>query len=124
ARRLFAEPAVGFLAALLLMFSGMGFQVFVSYLLFIIVPSIWFVYFLASFFQTIGRSEGDRRPAARLHLVGLTFCLMLVMSTYIPFYFLTALLTGAAAFCLVYADSLKFMASAAGRFVRANKRFT
>ena len=91
-RRLTGDISSAFLAAVLLLFSAFSTRIFDSYMLFVSVPIIWFFYFVVSFFQKPGR----------FHVLGVTFCLMLLMTTYIPFYFLVALLSFLVVFSLVY----------------------
>ncbi|NCB50193.1 MAG: hypothetical protein EOM53_05945 [Alphaproteobacteria bacterium] len=95
-RRLTADISSAFLAAVLLLFSAFSTRIFDSYMLFVSVPIIWFFYFVVSFFQKSGR----------FHVLGVTFCLMLLMTTYIPFYFLVALLSFLVVFALVYFSAL------------------
>jgi hypothetical protein len=95
-RRLTGDISSAFLAAVLLLFSAFSTRIFDSYMLFVSVPIIWFFYFLVSFFLKPGR----------FHILGVTFCLMLLMTTYIPFYFLIAFFSFLVIFFLVYFSAI------------------
>ncbi len=82
-RRLFPEEFLAYLGFLLFLFSGVGMTLFTQVtLILLFVPAIWFFYFLVEFYQT-------RRTASVLLL---SFTLMLIATTYIPFYFATVLM--------------------------------
>ena len=76
------EDFWAFMAALLLLFSSLGTNIFMSYILFVVVPMIWFFVFLSYFIQT----------HKIFSFIGMTLCLMVLLTTYIPFYFLTILI--------------------------------
>ncbi|MBF0618907.1 MAG: YfhO family protein [Candidatus Omnitrophica bacterium] len=80
-RRLFTGKLLPLLAVLFLLFSSLGHKAFESYLLLIIVPAIWFFYFLLGFME-----EFRKR-----FLLGAVFSLMIINTTYIPLYFYTFL---------------------------------
>lgn len=73
------DKRLAVLAYFLLMFSSLGTLNFSSFLLLIFVPMVWFFFF---FFRFIEQYD-------RISALGMTFCLMLIVTTYIPFYFLT-----------------------------------
>ncbi len=94
-RLLFASPLTGYFVVFSVVFSTLGTLAFNSYLLLILVPEIWFLYFLLVFFR-----------APRFNaLIGMTFCLMIISITYIPFYFLTVILCALTGFALVVKQS-------------------
>ncbi|MCK5580758.1 MAG: hypothetical protein KAJ18_05740 [Candidatus Omnitrophica bacterium] len=104
-----ARPA--FVAYILLMFSSLGTRLFDSYILLVFVPMVWFFYFLVAFSQ-----QQDRK-----HALGLTFSLMILVITYIPFYFVTIFLCFLLSFCLLYPCRLKSFLADTGSFIWKNK---
>ena len=77
------DSTVAFIAYLLLIFSSLGTKVFESFIILIFVPMVWFFYFLISF----------TREPRKHHLLGIIFTLMVIVTTYIPFYFVTVFLS-------------------------------
>ena len=72
-----------YLAYLFLLFSGLSLSIFNQiHMMHIFVPSIWLFYFLFRFSYT----------SQTKHFLGITFCLMLIMVSYLPFYFMTLFL--------------------------------
>lgn len=114
ARTLFKDRAIAFLACILLLFSSLGTRLFASYIILIFVPIIWFAFFLVSFTQN---PRGYK-------LFGLTLCVMVIVTTYIPFYFLTAFLSFLLIFCLVYLRQLKSILARYLRFFLSHKTIT
>ena len=82
ARRLFGSGRLAYLAGVLLTYSGLG-VCFLQQMtiLLIAVPGIWFFFFLV----------GLLKAPSRRDLAGLTFTTMVMVSTYMPFHFLTIL---------------------------------
>ncbi len=79
---IFKDRTIAYWAWVTLLFSSLSFLVFIQLVLLLMwVPSVWFFYFLVKFVQ-----EGRRSS-----FVGIVFCLMVIMTTYLPFYFLTVL---------------------------------
>lgn len=76
--RIFKDRICAFMAYLLLMFSSMSTVLFSSFLMLSVVPIIWFFYFLLSF---------SEKPE-RWSFLGMIFTLMIIVTTYLPFYFL------------------------------------
>jgi len=74
-RRLTQNPSSAFLGFALFLFSSMSIKLFESYIVFVFVPLIWFFYFLIAFSQ-------DHQPR---QIIGLVLCLMLLVTTYVPF---------------------------------------
>jgi len=97
AKCIFEDRKMAFLAYILLMFSSLGTRLFASYIILIFVPMIWFFYFLVSF----------TKEPKDYKLLGLTFCLMVIVTTYIPFYFFTSLLVFMLLFFIIYFSHLK-----------------
>lgn len=82
AHQLLRNQSASYLAFLLFLFSAIGTRIFDSYILLTAVPAIWFFFFLISFHQ---------HPSRRA-MLGMTFTLMIILTTYIPFYFLTGVI--------------------------------
>jgi len=111
-KRFFQDTFLAFCAFLLLMFSSSGIPVFFNYCEVVLnVPSIWFFYFLYSFFQTF-----EKR-----FFLGLTFCLMIIMITYMPFYFLTIFLVMALGFSCLYPRKTLELVSKIFAFAKQHK---
>ena len=113
ARLVFQDCFLASIAYILFLFSSWGSQLFYNYIILIFLPIIWFFYFLLSF--------ANRR--IKSSLLGMCFCLGLIMTTYIPFYFLIVLLTF---FCfyflLYYKEFLSFLKDSC-IFFQKNKGF-
>lgn len=82
AHQLLRNHFASYLAFVLFLFSAIGTRIFDSYILLTAVPAIWFFFFLISFHQ---------QPSRR-GMLGMVFALMIVLTTYIPFYFLTGVI--------------------------------
>ncbi len=111
AKALFKDRTLAFLAYILLMFSSLGTRLFASYIFLLFVPMIWFAYFWVSFTQ---------QPKS-YKCLGITFTLMVIVTTYIPFYFLTALLTFLILFSLIYAKQLGALLKRYFAFIKVKK---
>ena len=111
ARDIFRDRLLAFTAFLLLLFSSMGTRIFDSYIVLVFVPMIWFFCLIFRF---------CRQPQKSL-LVGMTFTIMLLLTTYIPFYFLTCVILLAAVFFLVYASTIPVIWRRWVGFVKENK---
>ncbi len=101
AKSFFKDDFLGFLSYFILLFSGIGISVFNQVnMLLIFVPCVWFFYFLINF----GRSF--QKP----HFIGMIFCVMIAMNSYLPFYFITLFLVFTVCFvCLYPIQSKKFI---------------
>ncbi len=113
AKELFRERTAAFTAFLLLLFSSLGMRVFDSFFLLIGIPIIWFFYFLVSF---------SRQPQ-RHTLLGLIFTLVILATTYIPFYFLMIFLSFVSCYIIICFKDLKIILLGYGKFIRNNKLF-
>lgn len=113
ARKVLRNRYAAFLSFAVLTFSALGTRLFDSYMLLVTVPVIWFFYFLVSFF-----SRPSKAAAA-----GVTLTLVLLLTTYIPLYFVFIVLF----FLLVYLmASWRDVAGelrTAAAFTRDNKLF-
>ncbi len=93
AKVVFSDNRKAYIAMVLLLFTSLGTNLFNDILVILIfVPGIWFFYFLAAF-------SNEQKT---VNLLGMTFTLMLLMITYIPFIFFTVLLTVGFFFVLLY----------------------
>jgi hypothetical protein len=109
ARRITGHGLASYVAVVLLMFSGMGTNLFNDILVILLfVPMIWFFYFAVRFF-----TEFDR-----LAWVGMTFTLMILVSTYIPAMFLALILAVLVIFILIFPDRYLPMARGLWTFSR------
>jgi len=90
---------LAYLAFVLLMFSSLGVAIFQQLqILLLYVPAMWFFFFFVGFAQTTQKK----------YLLGMTFSLMLIATTYLPFYFMTIFLSFMVLFILLYfRESLK-----------------
>jgi len=112
-KRVLNDSRCAFLAYLLLMFSALGTRNFDSYSILTFVPMVWFYYFLVVFSQ----------QPARASFLGITFTLMILVTTYIPFYFLTIFLFFIFWFVLIYPRDLQSILSRSRQFASNNKIF-
>jgi len=81
ARFLLKDRFFAFVAYILLLFSSWGPEIFYNYIIIIFVPVIWFFYFLLCF----------AKEAKKGYFLGMCLCVGLIVTTYIPFFFLTIL---------------------------------
>ena len=113
ASRIFQDEKLAFLAYLLLVFSSLGARLFDSYLVFTFTPMVWFFYSLIGFCQ----------EQKRHFFLGMIFTLMLIMTTYIPFYFLIILFSFILTYSLFYLSKVKAIFSNFMVFFFNNKIF-
>lgn len=111
AHRLCQSKPAAFLAYMLLLFSSLGTRMFDSYILLVIVPMIWFFYFLVSFAAS----------PKRHHFWGIVFTVMVLLTTYIPFYFFTILITFLVTFLLFYGNRLRPIWGAWSAFFKSSR---
>lgn len=113
ANKLFNDRIVAFIAYLLLMFSSLGTRLFDSHIMFTAIPIIWFFYFLISFSKEQKKSS----------FLGITFSLMIILTTYIPFYFILIFTSFIATFIFIYFKNLKGLFIGYFTFINKNKIF-
>jgi len=113
AKRVFQNSILAFLSFLLLLFSTQATLLFSSFIHLTFVPMIWFGTFFLAFYQ----------EPKKLYLLGMTFCLMIIVTTYVPFYFLTILLIYIILTIIVYAGVVKTFFSRFIHFSKNNKIF-
>ena len=92
ARFLFKDRFFAFIAYILLLFSSWGSEIFYNYIIIIFVPIIWFFYFLLCF------SKAPQKG----YFLGMCLCVGLIVTTYIPFFFLTILAIFTVLYILFY----------------------
>ncbi|MBF0571894.1 MAG: hypothetical protein HQL12_08515 [Candidatus Omnitrophica bacterium] len=113
-RFLLADRFFAFTAYTLFLFSSWGSQIFYNYIIIIFVPIIWFFYFLLCF---------QRNPQKGCFL-GMCLCAGLVVTTYIPFFFLTILTIFSFFYIIFYWKNFFIFLSHSFAFLRKNKIFT
>ena len=111
---IFKEWIWAYLGCLMLLFSSFSLRVLDSNIFLIFVPIVWFFYFLTSFV----------RSQEKFSFLGMTFCLMMILTTYIPFYFLTILIWFLICFFIVYPKENFDLVRQSLIFIRGNKIFT
>lgn len=114
ARAVIKNRVCAFAAFVLLLFSALGTRSFDSFMVLMFTPMVWFFYFLVSFSQKPGRFA----------FAGMFFSLIIVATTYIPFYFLLSVVSFAVCFAVLYAGSLKGLLAEYVRFVFRHKFLT
>ncbi len=99
------------IAYMLLLFSNFGSQLFNNYIILIFVPIIWFFYFLLSFFHGYRRHQ----------FLGIFFCLGIIFTTYIPFYFLTIFAIFSILAMVIYFDYICKIINKSQSFITNNR---
>jgi len=111
AKCILKDSTAAYVSFLLALFSSLGMSVFGQiYILFLFVPGVWFFYFFTRFFQT----------SKRCFFAGAAFALSIILSTYIPFYFLTVLLIFVILYAVFYFQNAKDYLYQFFRFCRNN----
>ena len=104
--------AFAYLALILLMFSTQGALLFNDVMIiFIFVPTAWFFYFLVTFTETHHKRD----------FLGLTFVVMMIATTNLPFYFLTLFLAFLICFCILFFRDLKSILPGYFKFLMGHK---
>jgi len=100
ANEILKDRYMAYLAYVGLMFSSLGASMFTQLtFLEIVVPAIWFFYFLVRFARKLDKGN----------FLGMTFTGMVLISSYLPFYFLTVFFCFFILFTLIYTkDVLAF----------------
>ncbi|VAX35114.1 hypothetical protein MNBD_UNCLBAC01-2107 [hydrothermal vent metagenome] len=111
AKKFFNNTFVAFTAYLLLTFSSMGTLLFKSFLILEFTPMVWFFYFLFSFTQ---------KPQ-RYALLGMTFTLMIIATTYVPFYFITIFMVFLIFFFGIYHRAIPNIFRSYSQFFKSHK---
>jgi len=96
-REVLKDRYMAYLAYLGLMFSSLGASMFTQFtFLEIGVPAIWFFFFLLRF----------ARQQTQGNFLGLTFFIMILISSYLPFYFMTVFLCFLFVFIFLYTKEI------------------
>jgi hypothetical protein len=90
--RILKEERLAFLSYLLFLFSSFGTLLFKSFMVLLFVPIVWFFVFLIGFVK----------KQDVLNFMGLCFSLMIILTTYIPLYFLTLVVSFVFLICIFY----------------------
>lgn len=115
ALELFKDRYMAYLAYLGLLFSSLGASMFTQMtFLEIVVPAIWFFYFLLSF----------ARARKQASFLGLSFTTMVLISSYLPFYFMTVFLCFLLVFIFLYTKEVPRFFSNLYRFCLKQWRLT
>jgi hypothetical protein len=114
ADRLFRDCWLALVAAVAFMFSSHTLAIFNNYCInLLIIPGIWFFYYLLAFAQ----------QPKRHFFLGLIFSAALIASTYMPFYFLTLLQPFVLGVLILYWPSIKTFFCKTRQFVLNNRIF-
>ena len=113
AKQIFQDRRMAFVASMLLMFSSLGTRLFDSYFHLTMIPMIWFFYFLLAFAE----------KQEKLYFLGITFTTMILVTTYIPFYFMTIFMCFLICFSVFYFRVLQTFLKHGRNFIRNNKFF-
>ncbi len=111
ARRILHDKITAFVAYLLLMFSSLATRPFDSFIIFEFIPMVWFFFFAISFLQTPRRS----------FLIGMTFSMMIIFTTYLPFYFITIVILSTLVFIVLYPLRCRDIYLNSIAFIKSNK---
>ncbi|VAX36305.1 hypothetical protein MNBD_UNCLBAC01-2 [hydrothermal vent metagenome] len=115
AQRLFKEKRLAYIAFILLMFSSMGAALFQQMqIFFLFTAGVWFFYFLVGFAQTMEKK----------YFLGITFSSMVLVTTYMPFHFLTIFLIFILFFSIFYLKEFGRILKRSGGFISKNKILT
>jgi hypothetical protein len=107
-REILQDRAMAYLAYVALMFSSFGASMFTQMtFLELLVPAIWFFFFLIRFFRQ--QNKGC--------FLGLTFTGMVMLSAYLPFYFLTLAGAFMVLFVILYARQARDFSINSYRFI-------
>lgn len=110
AREILKDRFLAYLAYIAFMFSSLGVSMFTQLTFIeILVPVIWFFYFLMAFV---------RAPTAG-HCMGMAVAVMISLSAYLPFYFLTLLTVCAVLYSIIYTREAGQVLVIMGKFIRA-----
>lgn len=115
AYRFFHDRWLALLSAVLFMFSSHTFVMFNNYCVnLIIIPVIWFFYYLLAFGQ----------EPRRHFFLGWMFSSAIIAMTYMPFYFLTLCLPFVLGMAILYFKETKDFLGKTGRFILGNRIFS
>lgn len=112
AMRIYKNQFIAFAGFFLLLFSALGTRLFDSYMMLVTVPIIGFFYFLVAFTQTPSRGM----------FLGMVLSVVILLTTYIPFYFLMFLAVFLVCWVLIFPDQLRWVLAQYGGFWGKNRR--
>jgi len=112
-RWLLADRFFAFMAYIIFLFSSWGSEIFYNYIIIIFVPIIWFFYFLLCFF----------RSPQKWSFLGMFLCAGLIVTTYIPFFFLTIMTIFLLLFIVFYSKDVSGLLQQSFSFFLKNKVF-
>jgi len=112
ARTMFNDKKWAYISVILLLFSSLS-QIMFSdpAMILLFVETVWFFYFILEF----------TRAPSRWSFWGLVFVLMIAMTTYLPFYFLTIVLVWLCFYTVLYFKDLKVNLKIYFQFIKAHK---
>ncbi|MEW5895559.1 MAG: hypothetical protein AB1650_07380 [Candidatus Omnitrophota bacterium] len=110
-KRITGHRLAALMGFLLLYFSALGTRIFDSYIILVFVPLMWFFFFIVDFFTAPSRKS----------FIGSVFTMMLLLSTYIPFYFLFILLVFLVFMAVVFPKKFLNKTSQLVSFIASNK---
>lgn len=110
---LFKKYVYAYMSCLLLMFSSLSLMLFSSFIHLVYVPMVWFFVFILKFYKTPDRAS----------FFGFIYCLMILSSTYIPFYFITIFLIYMILVLCLYLKSFLSFLKKLREFISRNKVF-
>ncbi len=105
------DRRLAFVAFLLLMFSSLGTRLFDSYILLTFIPMVWFFYFMVAFGMQFKKHQ----------FLGMTLTAMILFTTYLPFYFITVLISFIIFYAVFYFRNFIRQMKGAGEFIAHNK---
>ncbi|MCA9400732.1 MAG: YfhO family protein [Candidatus Omnitrophica bacterium] len=112
AKSLFQKTNYAYLAAWLTLFSGIGISLFNQvYIMLLFVPGVWFFYCFHRFFASF----------KTCYFLGMCVSLMLILTTYVPFYFLTVFGVVLLLLGIIYPKLVLSLLRKMLRYVRDNK---
>ena len=112
-KRLLKDRRMAYLGFIALMFSSLGVAMFTQLtFLEIVIPAIWFFYFLIAFAQ---------EPKAG-NFLGLNLTVMMILSGYLPFYFLTGFGVFALLAVMIFPQAAVHFIKTKIRFLQTHKR--
>ncbi len=112
-QKILKSNSAAFLSFLTLTFSVLGSRIFDSYMLLVTIPTIWFFYFLVSFFKQPGKG----------YALGVSLTTMVLLTTYIPLFFLVIFLSFIVVYSCIFGKSLSSIVGRLYSFINENKLF-
>ena len=109
AKKVLGNSLSAYAAWVMMMFSSLCMPMFTQLMMILLfVPAVWFFYFFLSFSQFWHKK----------YFLGAMFCLAMIVSTYLPFYFLTIFLAVLIFYVVLYPADFLFKFKRTIRFLR------